>query len=316
MQQTVNSAHVYECTILGQVLDDAGEDAAFFEVFQRFAALFILLFFQQLFPRDHNVAALFVELDDGNFHRLALHAIQVPDGTQVHLRARQEGACALNVHGQAALDAFDDNALDRLLVVVSALNLVPRPQPLCLQVREVDVALFGFALLAHHVDLGAGLELWLALVIENLRDRHHAFGFRPDIDDDVGRRQFHHCAFDYVILANRFLGFGLEVLEGGGEIIAAYSDVLVGGILGSVVLRRFDLRSVVFTSVRGGGEWFRRRGLCVLGSVYYGRAAGVVVVCRCHGFKAGFMIAGGAVVEQVHRSLWARVRARFTRDVA
>jgi len=61
------------------------------------------------------------------------------------------------------------------------------------------------------------------------------------------------------------------------------------------------LRSVAFTNVRGGSEWFRRRGLCVLGSVYYGRAAGVVVVFRCHGFKTGFMIAGGGVVEQVHR---------------
>src|SRR6266481_5757863 len=247
MQKPINSAHIHKRSILGQVLDDPGEDAAFFQVCEGFAALFILLFFQKLFARDYDVAAFLVELDDGDFHRLALHTIQIPYRTQVHLRARQEGVRPLNIDGQPALDPLHNDALDRLLFVVSALNLVPRPQPLCLQVREVDVALFGFALLSHHVDLGPGLELGLALVIENLRDRHHAFGFRPDIDDDVGRRQFHHCAFDYVILANRFLGFGLEVLEGGGEIIAAYSDVLVGGILGSVVLRRFDLRSVVFT---------------------------------------------------------------------
>ena len=65
-------------------------------------------------------------------------------------------------------------------------------------------------------------------MIENFRNRHHAFGFRPDIDDDVGRGQFHDAAFDYVVLANRFLGFGLEAVEGGGEIIAAS-----GGILGN-----------------------------------------------------------------------------------
>ena len=161
---------------------------------ERLAALFVLLFFQKLLARDHDVAALLVELDDGDFHRLALHAIQIPDGTQVHLRARQEGARAMNVNSQAAFDTFHHDALDRLLFVVSALNLVPRAQPLRLQVREVDVALFGLALLPHHVDLVAGLELRLALVIENFRDRHHAFGFRSDIDDHVGRGQFHHAA--------------------------------------------------------------------------------------------------------------------------
>jgi len=53
----------------------------------------------------------------------------------------------------------------------------------------------------------------------------------------------------------------------------------------------------------------------VLGSVYYGRAAGVVVMGRCHGFKTGFKIADGAVVEQAHRLYVARVAAQLMRDV-
>ena len=238
------------------------------QVFERLAALLVLLFFQKLFARDHDVAALLVELDDGDFHRLALHAIQIPDGTQVHLRARQEGARALNVDGQAALDAFHDDALDRLLLVVSALNLVPRPQPLCLQVREVDVALFGFTLVPHHVDLVAGLELGLALVIENLRNRRHAFGFRPDIDDDVGRGQFDHGAFDYVIVADRFLGFGSRSCGGRRRNHrcqprhSRWSRELSGALVVRSVLVR-----VVLRSGRGGSQWFRGRGLCVLGSV-------------------------------------------------
>jgi len=52
-----------------------------------------------------------------------------------------------------------------------------------------------------------------------------------------------------------------------------------------------------------------------LGSVNYGRAAGVVVMCRCHGFKTGFRISDGAVVEQVHRLCGARVGAQLMRDV-
>src|ERR1700686_3516908 len=254
VQQTINSAHVHECAVFGQVLDDPGEDAAFFQVLQCLTALFVLLFFQKLFARDHDVAALLVELDDGDFHRLALHAVQIPDRTQIYLRAWQEGARTLNVYGQAALDALHDDALDRLLFVISALNLVPRPQALRLQVRQVDVALFGFALIPHYVDLIAGLELGLALVIENFRNRHHALGFRSDIDDDMGRGQLHHGAFDYVVVANRLLGFRLEVLERGGEIIAASHGSLVGGIVrsdifGSLVFTSAGFMSVVFVSV-------------------------------------------------------------------
>jgi hypothetical protein len=101
------------------------------------------------------------------------------------------------------------------------------------------------------------------------------------------------------------------MLEGGGEIIAGSRGILWGGTFRSV-----DYRNVIFRSVRGGSEWFRGRGLCLLGSVYYGRAAGMGVVCRCHGFKTGFKIASGAVVEQVHSlCVSTRVCARLMRDV-
>src|ERR1039458_1585093 len=141
---------------------------------------------------------------------------------------RSTCAPARNVEMPPSFHALHDDALDRLLFVVSALDLAPRSQPMRLQMREVDVALFGFALLPHYVDLIAGLELRLALVIESLGNQHHAFGFRSDIDDDVGRGQFHHAAFDYVVVANRFLGFGLEVVEGSREIIAASRGILGG----------------------------------------------------------------------------------------
>src|SRR5271165_1898176 len=138
VQQPVDSTHIHKGAVLGKVLNDPRKDAAFFQVFERFTALLVLLFFQQLFARDHNIAALFVQFDDGHFHRLTLHPIQIPDRPQVHLRTGKERARALNVDGKTALDAFHDHALDRFLFRVGALNLVPRPQPLRFQVREVD----------------------------------------------------------------------------------------------------------------------------------------------------------------------------------
>src|ERR1700687_45823 len=127
--------------------------------------------------------------------------------------------------------------------------------------REVDVTLFGLALIPHYVDLVAGLELGLALGIENFRNRRHAFGFCADIDDDVGRGQLHHGAFDYMVVANRFLGFGLEVLERGGEIIAARCGSLGGGIFRSDTFGSLVFMSVVFMNFRGGSLWFRRGGV-------------------------------------------------------
>ena len=124
-----------------------------------------LLFFQQLLARSHDVAALLVQLDDADFDLLALQAVEVADRAQIDLRTGQERARAENVDGQAALDAIDDAGLDRSLVVVGLLDLVPGVQTLRLLVREVDVALFGVAGLAHDGDLVAALHGDVAFVV-------------------------------------------------------------------------------------------------------------------------------------------------------
>ena len=67
VQQAVDSAQVHERAVLGEVLHHAGENRAFFQVLQGLRFLFVLFLFQQLLARDHDVAALLVELDDGDF---------------------------------------------------------------------------------------------------------------------------------------------------------------------------------------------------------------------------------------------------------
>ena len=188
VQQAVEAAEIDERAVLGEVLDDSGEDRAFFQVLERLGALLVLLAFEQVLARDDDVAALLVQLDDRDFDGLALHAVQIADGAQVNLRAGQKRVRAENVDGQAALDAVDDDGLDRLLLVVRLLDFFPGVNALRLLVREVDVAFLGLALVAHHVDLVAGLELGLALVIEHFRQRQHAFRLGADIDDHVGAR--------------------------------------------------------------------------------------------------------------------------------
>src|SRR5258706_844367 len=140
MQQAVEAAEIYERAVFGQVLHRAGENRSLFEVRERFRTLSVDLFFEQLLARDHDVAALFVELDDGNVESLALEGVEVVNRANIDLRTRQESARAVNIHGEAALDAVDDDAANRLLLVVGLLDVVPGVQALGFLVGEADGA--------------------------------------------------------------------------------------------------------------------------------------------------------------------------------
>ena len=165
VQQSVDAAQVDKRAVVGQVLDRAGQDGVFVQLLQRLGALLGLLFFQQLLARDHDVAALLVQLDDANIDLVTLQAIEIAHRAQIDLRTRQKRARAQNIDGQASLDAIDDARLDRSLIVVGLLDLVPGAQTLRLLVREMDVALFGVAGLAHDRDLVAALHGHVAFVV-------------------------------------------------------------------------------------------------------------------------------------------------------
>ncbi len=149
---------------------------------------------------------------------VALQDVQIAHRTQVRLRTRQEGLRAQNIDGQAALDALDHHCLDRLLLVVRLLNLVPGAQPLRLLVGEVDVAFLGLTLVAHHVDFVAGLEAGIAGVVQHFGERQHALGLGADIHHHVGGGDLQHGALDDVVFAGGFFGLGSETLERGGEV--------------------------------------------------------------------------------------------------
>src|SRR6266849_1134886 len=240
---------------------------------ERLRALFALLAFEQFLTRDHDVATLLVELDDGDLDGLALHAVQITDGAQIDLRPWQKSAGAHDIDGQPALDAIDDDGLDGLPLVVRFLNFVPGMNALRLLVREIDVAFLGLTLVAHYVDFVAGLEPRIAFVVENFRERQHAFRLGTDVDDHVGARQLEHGAFDHTVFADGFFGFRGESFERGGKVFAG-----------------------------GGGLLIRvsRRGCVLVGS------SDVLLGRRWLGFgndSGGVGVVSGGVVEQGHASL-------------
>src|SRR5271166_7049225 len=221
VQQSIDAAQIYECAVVGQVLYRACEDRILAQLVQGFGALLALLFFQQLLARNHDVAALLVELDDADIELGILQAVQVAHRTQFHLRARQKRARAQNVHRQAALDAVDDARLDRSFFVIGLLDVVPRLQALGLVVRQVDIAFLGVSLVAHHGDFLSRLHGHVAFAVGEFSDGNHALGLVADIDHNVLRRNLQDGARDDLFVVEGGFGLSLFLLEGlerGGEV--------------------------------------------------------------------------------------------------
>ena len=89
-----------------------------------------------------------------------------------------------------------------------------------LLMREVDVAFLGLPLLPHYFDFVARLHLRLALVIEHLRKRQHAFRLGADVDHHMRRGELQHRALDDAVFSHGLFGFGGEVLQRGSEVFA------------------------------------------------------------------------------------------------
>ena len=212
VQQAVDASEVYERAVFGQVLYHTGQDGIFDEMLQSLGAFFRLLAFQTLFARDHDIAAILIELDDGDFQNLTLDGVKIACRPKVSLRAREKRLGAHNVDSQTTLDALDHNRLDRPLFVVGFLDLIPSAQLLRLLMREIDVPFLSLALVAHDGDFVAGLELGLAFVIKHLRQRKHALRLGSNVDDDVGSGELEHRADEDFVLANGFFAFRRETL--------------------------------------------------------------------------------------------------------
>ncbi len=157
VQQAVDAAEIDERAVVGDVLDDALEHLALGERLERVLLLLGVLLLEQRLAREHDVAALLVDLDDAHAQFLAAQRVEVAHRTHVDLRAGQERAHA-DVDREAALDALDDAADDDLALGVGLLDLVPDLHLLGFFAREDDVAFAILGALEQHVDDVAGLR--------------------------------------------------------------------------------------------------------------------------------------------------------------
>jgi hypothetical protein len=195
VQEPVDAAQIDERAVVGEVLDRAAQHLALGERVERGLLLLRVLFLEQHLARQHDVAALLVDLDDAHAQFLPAQGIQIPHRPHVDLRSRQERAHA-DVHGEPALDAFDDAADDHLAFLVGLLDLVPDLHLLGLLTREDNVSLAILGPLEQHVHAVARLRGDLAGLVDELFDRNDAFGLEADVDNDFGGRHLDDGALD------------------------------------------------------------------------------------------------------------------------
>ena len=96
----------------------------------------------------------------------------------------QEGADAVDQHGQAALDLAAGGAGDELAGLQGLFQRHPRCEALGLVARQDGVAVAVFDGVDGHGDEVADLDFEFALVVLELVDRHVGFGLEAGVDDD------------------------------------------------------------------------------------------------------------------------------------
>src|ERR1700689_243337 len=91
IQQAVDPAEANECAIVSDILDRAFEDHALFEHLERLFLERRALALDYAAPRNHDVAARAVELQNLETAALADVAIEIACGPQINMRSRKKG---------------------------------------------------------------------------------------------------------------------------------------------------------------------------------------------------------------------------------
>jgi len=224
VQQTVDAAEINERTVVGDVLDDAVDDLAFFEILHQFLTLLGTCLFENRTAGNHDVAAAAIHLEDLERLRIVHQRRDVADRADIDLRARQEGYCPVEVDGEAALDLIEDDAVHLFVVVERLLELAPAFLAARLVARQHGLAERIFDAVEKHLDLVADLELAFAAGPCEFTQRHAAFSLQADVNDGHILLDRNNNALDDGAFLQIAAGKGL--VEHGGKIVA-------GRIIGS-----------------------------------------------------------------------------------
>src|SRR5450432_1353381 len=162
VQQAIDAAEINERTVIGDVLDDAVDDLALFEILHQFLALFGAGLFENRAARHHDVAAAAIHLEDLERLRIVHQRRDVADRADIDLRARQEGHRAVEIDGEATLDLVEDYAVNLLVVVEGLFQLAPAFLAARLVARQHGLAERILDAVEEHLDFVTDLEIAFA----------------------------------------------------------------------------------------------------------------------------------------------------------
>ena len=218
-KQAVDTAEVDERAVLGEVLDRARDRHALFQGLQGLLLHLVALALQEHAPREHDVAALLVELDDLEFVSLADQLLEIADRAQIDLRAREECFdAAADGDRQAALHALADGAFDDLVTLTSSGDLVPHLHLVGLLLGQGDQTVVALATLDEHVDSVADLDAERSVGTDELALADDAFALPADVYDHGVVMHLHdRAADDLPFTSYLHSSSGFARFEHGGE---------------------------------------------------------------------------------------------------
>src|SRR6185437_9932550 len=219
VEQAVHAAQVHKGAIVGDVLDHAFDDLLFLQRGHQRGALLGAALFQHGAARHDDVAAATVHLEDLEQLGLVHQRADIAHRAHVNLAAGQEGHGAVQVHGEAALDAAEDHAGDAGLVVEGLFQLDPAFLAASLVAAQHGFAQGVFDALQIDLDGVADLDVGGHARHGEFLQGDAAFGLQAD----VHHREVILDGDDGALDDRPFLGaLGLKaLLQHGGEIFAA-----------------------------------------------------------------------------------------------
>ena len=173
-------------------------------------------FFEHGAARHDDVAAGAIHFQDLELLRAAHQRGDVAHRTDVDLGAGQERHGAVEIDGEPAFDAAEDDAFDAAVLGGHFLEHVPRLFAAGLVTAEDDQAIAVFVAFHVNVDAVARLEVDIAAATAEFLESNAAFRLEADVDEDkivvnADNGTPDHGAFDVLVFLERFIEHRGEV---------------------------------------------------------------------------------------------------------
>ena len=183
VEETVDAAEVNECTVFGDVLDDAVENGTFVEFFERLALENCTFFFEKGAAGKDDVSAFFVELDNFEAIFLADEFVEIASRTEFDLAAGEECADA-DINGEATLDAGHDGTFDGFITVGDFGDFFPDHEFVSFFLAENTETVFVFGGFDIDIDCVADFDIERTIWGNEFGFGNLAFRFITDINDN------------------------------------------------------------------------------------------------------------------------------------